>query len=120
MLKECSASETEKESRRWFTDEHLDLIVWTEPGGGSIAGFQLCYDKGRQERALTWIKNRGYAHERVDDGEDTPSKNSTPILLPDGACPIGELADIFSRKSTAIDPSIRSFIMQKLAEYHPA
>jgi hypothetical protein len=119
MLKENNRAESEGESRSWFSDEYLDLIVWTEPDG-SISGFQLCYDKGRQERALTWIKNKGFAHERVDDGEDNPSKNSTPILVPDGVCPLRELTDIFSQKSVAIDPLVRSFVMQKLAEYGPA
>jgi hypothetical protein len=36
--------------RRWFSDGDFDLIVWY--AGGEIAGFQLCYDKGRRERAL--------------------------------------------------------------------
>ena len=39
--------------RRWFESEGMDLIVWLSADGRPV-GFQLCYDKGRRERALTF------------------------------------------------------------------
>ena len=38
--------------RRWFASDDLDLIVWLDEADRFV-GFQLCYDKGRSERALT-------------------------------------------------------------------
>jgi len=117
MLKECfSAKHTKNSTRRWFSDDYFDLIVWMRPED-AIVGFQLCYDKNRSERALTWSKKHGFTHERVDDGEANPAKNLTPILVPDGMCPIQELIERFRSASADMDPGIRSFVSATLKEY---
>ncbi len=54
--------------RRWFSDKHLELIVWYE-ADKSIFGFQLCCKSGHGEKALTWFKEKGFFHDKVDDGE---------------------------------------------------
>src|SRR3954469_10687202 len=70
--------------RRWFSSPDLDLIVWLDDDE-SLVGFQLCYDKTRRERALTWRDGRGYEHNAVDDGEQSPGQHkSTPILVANG------------------------------------
>jgi hypothetical protein len=56
--------------RRWFTDEFFDLIVWYDEKR-TLVGFQLCYDKEGRERALTWTREHGFQHNRIDDGEVT-------------------------------------------------
>ena len=28
--------------RRWMADDYFDLIVWYEPSGAGVHGFQLC------------------------------------------------------------------------------
>lgn len=38
--------------RRWFTAEHMDLIVWIRDET-SIEAFQLCYDKPLAEQAAS-------------------------------------------------------------------
>ena len=40
--------------RRWFRSDDLDLSVWCDEAG-MPRGFQLCYDKARSRRALTWL-----------------------------------------------------------------
>src|SRR5690242_6752512 len=66
--------------RRWFTSEDVDLVVWCDESGCAIA-FQLCYDKARSERALTWKPDCGFSHRAVDDGEGSRGKyKATPIL----------------------------------------
>ena len=118
MLKESSSTmHPAKSTRRWFSDDYLDLIVWTDQYGVT-SGFQLCYDKDTKERALTWTKKNGYIHERVDDGESNPSKNLTPILIQDGICPTQEVIELFLINGTEIDYHLRSFIIDKLREYH--
>jgi hypothetical protein len=54
--------------RRWFVSDDLDLVVWCDESGRP-SGFQLCYDKGLSERALTWQPDRGFTHTAVDDGD---------------------------------------------------
>lgn len=115
MLKEIS-SPTDKQKRRWFSDDYFDLIVWIDRNE-KISGFQLCYDKHKAERALTWTKDKGYTHERIDDGEANPTKNRTPILVPDGIFGVKEITELFSKKSSAIAPDIRSFVLEKLRGY---
>src|SRR6266496_2922148 len=91
MLNETFPVKLEDEvPRRWFSDDYFDLIIWTLPNG-SVSGFQLCYDKTGTERALTWSPRSGFQHERVDTGEADPTKNRTPVLVPDGLCPIREI-----------------------------
>jgi hypothetical protein len=66
-------------NRRWFVDETMDLIVWFD--GEQISGFQLCYDKGSDEKALTWRRDDAPSHTRVDSGESRPGTfKSSPVL----------------------------------------
>ena len=82
MLKEIeSVSQSEgTRLRRWFTDDDLDLYVWYEEDG-SIIQFQICYDRGENEQALTWSADHGLFQASVDDGEGRIMKmKSTPVL----------------------------------------
>lgn len=94
-----------KGTRRWFSDEEMDLIVWYD-AAGAVAGFELCYDKSRTERAVTWKKGGTACHSKVDGGESSPLRNDTPILVP---APPGDctrlLAD-FKARSAAIEPAL--------------
>ena len=117
MLKETyPGKDSEGRRRRWFADDYFDLIVWMDTDE-EISGFQLCYDKSTMERAVTWKRGSGFTHQRVDDGEADPAKNSTPILVPDGACPIQELIRIFTERSADMDEAVRSMILHELKEY---
>jgi hypothetical protein len=55
--------------RRWMSDDYFDLIVWYEPGGRGVHGFQLCYGKPDAEHAVTWRRTSGFTHQRVETGE---------------------------------------------------
>jgi hypothetical protein len=39
--------------RRWFSDSYFDIVLWFDRSGGAMTGFQVCYDKGKSERAFT-------------------------------------------------------------------
>jgi hypothetical protein len=116
MLKYSSITYKDDAKNQWFFDDEFDLIIWIDRDE-TISGFQLCYDKHGTERALTWKKASGYTHERVDSGEEDPTKNRTPILVSDGICPIQEITELFLLRSTEIDPSIRTFVEARLREY---
>ena len=72
-----------EDRRRWFFCHDLDLVVW-EDEGGTITGFQLAYDRHRNEHSLSWQQDRGFAHYAVDDGEPRAGVDATPFLYPDG------------------------------------
>jgi hypothetical protein len=117
MLKEMSLGQQDLQiPRRWFTDPDLELIVWFDKGG-KPDGFQLCYDRRGHERALTWTEDAGYRHDRIDDGEGNPAKNSSPILVSDGAFSAGDVLARFEIESAAVDLEIRRFVTEKLREY---
>ncbi len=99
--------------RRWFESDDLDLVVWYD-AGGKVTGFQLCYDFGDGERAVTWRETGGYSHDRIDAGDDTPLKNQTPVLIPDGAVPWTKLLQAFEPQCASLDSSLQSLIRQKL------
>jgi hypothetical protein len=103
--------------RRWFCSPELDLIVWLSEGDSPI-GFQLCYDKLLDERALTWRAGRGFDHSAVDNGEGMPTKyKGTPILVADGAFNNGRVSEIFREASSSVPAPIRSFVADALARY---
>ena len=104
--------------RRWFSDEYFDLIVWYESSElRTITGFQLCYDKERGERALTWRSNRGYTHDRIDDGETVPGPKRTPVLMPDGAFERAPIVERLEREGSRIDQEVVRFVTQKIEQY---
>jgi hypothetical protein len=103
--------------RRWFSSPDLDLIVWLDEGD-AVLGFQLCYDKTRGERALTWHADRGYEHAAVDDGEASPSQyKSTPILVADGRLDRERVADLFREASDDVPRRIRDTVARIIERY---
>lgn len=102
-------------ARRYFSDDNFDLVVWSD-ADGSIAGFQLCYDKGRDERALTWERDGGYVHERVDAGE-VVGKARSPVLVADGVFPVRDIATRFRAACAAIDQPVAQFVSEKIQLY---
>lgn len=104
--------------RRWFTDHDFDLIVWyPDETQKEISGFQLCYDKSRRERALTWKKSEGYLHNKVDDGDITFGSKRTPILVPDGTFARDRVRDLFVSAAKDVDSDIVSFVVAKLDRF---
>jgi hypothetical protein len=100
--------------RRWFNSPDLDLIVWQREDG-EPCGFQLCYDKGRGERALTWRDGVGFEHRAVDDGESTAAKmKATPILVPDGAFPRERVLRLFAANAGQLPEAIAAYVAEKM------
>ena len=104
--------------RRWFNSPQLDLIVWFDEADKPI-GFQLCYDKLDNERALTWREGQGYDHMGVDDGEDfTPAhQKETPILVADGAFDCRRVKKTFEAQSDEVPQDLRRFVLARLDKY---
>ena len=101
--------------RRWFDDDvlPLELIVWYD-ASDVVEGFQLCYNFGHGEHALTWRTEGGFAHNAVDTGSGGPFANRTPILIPDGAVPWTELTARFEECSSTLEPALREFVFGRL------
>ncbi len=104
-------------NRRWFSDNFFDLIVWFNYDG-SIVGFQLCYDKERDQHALTWQKDVGFRHDRIDDGENRIGRpKMTPILISDGIFHSKEITQLFMKECKMIDGGIATFVYEKIVEH---
>ncbi len=103
--------------RRWFMDEYFDLIVWLDDRN-EISGFQLCYDRLKNQHALTWQRESGYQHSRVDDGEGRPGKyKATPILISDGFFPKDEIARRFCQVSRNLEKKVADLVYEKIVQY---
>jgi hypothetical protein len=103
--------------RRWFTGESFDFIVWYSTDGVMV-GFQICYREHSQERALTWLREAGFSHMRVDDGEGRSGKyKMTPTLVPDGTFDKETVLRLLSEASGAIDPSIVKSVCTIIQRY---
>lgn len=119
MLRELPAVKQVKgeHRRRWFNSESEDLIVWYADDG-SISGFQLCYDRPRSERALTWLPQTGFSHDRVDDGEGVGiAHKRSPVLVPDGVFDPGAVAMRFREISAQLPGDVVEFVSAKLKEH---
>ena len=101
--------------RRWFESDGMDLIVWCDESG-TREGFQLCYDLGSGEHALTWRVRQGWSHDRIDGGDRTPFANEAPILVPARGVPWRELAREFRNRSECLEPDLRDWIANLLAK----
>ena len=103
--------------RRWFMSNDMDLVIWCD-NNGSIAAFQLAYNKSRMEHALTWKSDSGYRHHRVDNGEDRSGKHkSAPLLDPDSNFITAVVADQFKKVAAEIDNTVADFIYEKLLQF---
>ena len=99
--------------RRWFDDEYFDLIVWFEPGE-EIWGFQLCYDRERKPRALTWTRKHGYKHTGIDDGEHSGASKGSPVLVEDGLFDAPLISRKFEKDAAELPHCITAFVLEKL------
>ena len=105
--------------RRWFDDDYFDLIVWFGPGD-EILGFQLCYDRERKPRALTWTARHGYKHAGIDDGENGfGASKSSPVLVDDGLFDTAPIAKKFEAASGEVPRAIAAFVLEKMLAYKP-
>ena len=121
MLQEIKVSQKENEVyRRWFEDDYFELIVWYDAGRTEITGFQLCYEKMNNEHALTWRKDKGYAHNAVEDGDEPLKYPSSPVLTQDGAFDAGKVLSKFTESCSLIDESLAGIIIRNLIEYMKA
>jgi hypothetical protein len=116
-LREVVIARAREQHRRWFSDDDFDLFVWFD-GLGAISWFELCYDRSDVERALTWTHTRGYEHWRVSAGEATGMNyDMTPILVPDDSeFPKDRIIAAFVKAASTLEPTIRSFVLQRLHE----
>ena len=102
--------------RRWFTDNYFDLIIWYD--GDTISGFQLCYDKAHNARALTWEADEGFSHNKIDGADELPGlMKKTPILVPDGIFNKQRIAMLFKKAGKLLETEIFDLIYDKLLEY---
>lgn len=103
--------------RRWFTSPDMDLIVWLDDSRRAT-GFQLCYGKPLQERALTWWPEQGFRHHAVDDGSRGGlAHKNTPLLLADGTVDPEQLLARFRQASARLPADITALVTGALARY---
>jgi hypothetical protein len=103
-----------KGPRRWFEGSLYELVVWYRPDAVTIDGFQIIYQRDQQERALTWRAGEGFRHGRVDAGTESPLKNLTPIVLPNGSIPWPEVLGEFDTHAATLEPALRDFVRARL------
>lgn len=102
--------------RRWFHGHEMDLVVW-EGEDGEPVGFQLAYDKHRNEHSIAWRAGGGFTHYQVDDGEASVLSRETPLLYPDGDFPRDRVLQQFLAAAGALPPRIAGFVASRLREF---
>ena len=101
--------------KRWFHSEQMDLFIWYE--NNQIISFQLCYDKENKEKAISWHKDKGLQHQKVDDGENRPGHyKATPILVENGSYELSSIIEKFNKLSLNVIDDVRDFVVKNLTE----
>ena len=100
--------------RRWFSSPDLDLFLWYDDDKNLIQ-FQICYDKGPDEHALTWHHERGLTHHSVDDGENRSFRmKSTPIMVSGSDFDANIIARQFEQLADNVDHKTVKFVLSKI------
>jgi hypothetical protein len=102
--------------RRWFQDDYFDLFLWQDQDGRAVA-FELCYDRNAAEGAVTWSEADGFAHARVDAGEQTPFVSMTPLHRAGGTPPYFRIYNRLLEATEHWEPQLRAFLLERLREY---
>ena len=101
--------------RRWFFCHEIDLVVFED--GGGVCGFQLAYDKQRNEHSIAWSRDRGFMHYVVDDGEPFAGVDETPFLYANGPFKRDRVLEQFLALATEVPADIAAFVAGKLREF---
>ena len=101
--------------RKWISDDYFDLIVWYRDN--TIEGFQLCYGKPWDTQAITWFSGDRFSHHRIDEGDDDPTANRSPILTPGGTFQRDKVISEFNLRSVLLPPEIQNLVKEKIREY---
>ena len=99
--------------RRWFNSDAMDLYVWYDNDGAAL-GFQLCYGKPNEERALTWFRPASYSHMRVDTGPSEGQGRGTPLLVLDGIFEPASVGAEFARLGADLPDDVRDLVAGRL------
>ena len=100
--------------RRWFTSPSLDLFLWYDEDK-NIIQFQICYDKGPNEQALTWHHQHGVSHHAVDDGENRSFRmKSTPIMTKSSDFDVVKIVADFEALAGDIEHKTVQFILSHI------
>ncbi len=99
--------------RRWFNSDAMDLYVWYDNEDAPL-GFQLCYGKPNEERALTWFPPASYSHMRVDTGPSEGQGRGTPLLVVDGLFEPLPVRAEFARLGAGLPADVRDLVIARL------
>lgn len=101
--------------RRCFTDAALELFVWYDEAD-RIVQFQLCYDRGPAEKALTWSRVHGAVHHRVDDGSRSGryAAKGAPILAEHEPVDMAPLLALFREHGRKLEHDLFEFVQGRL------
>ena len=103
-----------EEFRRCFTDDNFDLVVWYGPDD-AVVGFELCYDRAKDEKAVRWLGGEGLSHFRVDTGEQlAPGNRSAMLVDRDGEFEADRVIACFEAAADGLPVEVAAVVKSKL------
>lgn len=115
--------------RRWFVNSYFDVILWYESARGALTGFQLCYNRGADERAFTWYRDKRSSHYVSSGGEPvrgggTTRRMATAVLHGNAGAVPREILERLERERGDLDPGTLAMIIREAErfnrEHHPS
>ena len=105
-----------EDQRKMFQDEEFDLFIWYKDQE-TISGFQLCYDKGQMEKALSWHEGGGFSHDQVQSGEEVYQVKRASSLKSIEGKKIPGVINQLKKAAGVLKVKDAEFIFMKLKEY---
>jgi hypothetical protein len=106
--------------RRWFSDSYFDIVLWYDREGGSMTGFQVCYDKGKVERAFTRKTEQRLvqSHRYVANGPvAVGTSKMTSVLKGDAGAIDHAIIDRLMVSAGELDPMALGTILDAMTNY---
>ncbi len=120
MLAEIATTRTHSQGyrRRWYQSDTMDLYTW-QTDLGRFVGFQLAYDRGAEQRAITWLRGRGYFHARIDE-DSRGLVATTPFLVPIDGFDVSRVHSEFRQSASELDRDVVLLVSRRLEAYRLA
>ena len=82
-----------------------------------LLGFNFAIIFLFDEKGLTWLKDKGFSHNSIEEGENIETRHKgSPVLVRDGSFDHATISIRFKNESKNIDGSISKFVYEKLSE----
>ena len=100
-------------STQWFRSTIADLVIESN-SNGEIVHFSFSYRRRRENLSIEWDGFHLKSFQ-IDEGEQDPTFNRSPLILAEMETPVNEALVVFCKVADQLEPKIFDFVSSKLS-----